>query len=196
MLWPFFTDCRICDEPHIINKKELFLWGYFQDVNALCSKTLIKTMFDLQNIDLVDYKNKVSRASNPVAISIRCGRDYVSNGYPIIKKEEYYLKAINWIESNRGKSTYFIFSDDLKQAIEILPKGFEYIIVHNESPIIDLLKMSYCNDFIVSNSSFSWWGAYLSDTSAKKLIICPRRWDSYTLTRDSHLLYEGCKVIE
>lgn len=191
----FFTDCKVSNEPISINRDELILWGYFQDINALCPKKVIKSILDLPNLDLIKYCNKVKEVSNSVAISIRCGKDYVNNGYPIITRD-FYLKAIDLIESNKGKSTYFVFSDDLEKALTLLPREFKYVVVKNESPIIDLLKMSYCNDFIISNSSFSWWGAYLSDISPIKQVICPKRWDSYTLTQNSHLLYEGCSIIE
>lgn len=177
----FFTDCKICDEPANLNLNELYLWGYFQDTNALCSKKLIKHVIDSISYDSDDFKDKLKEASNPVAISIRCGEDYIKNGYPVVDGE-YYSKAINFIESHKGKSTYYIFSDDLKNALSILPKDKKYIPIHNTSPIIDLLKMSCCNDFIISNSSFSWWGAYLSENIRDKMIIYPQRWDSYTMS--------------
>jgi hypothetical protein len=35
--------------------------------------------------------------------------------------------------------------------------------------------MSLCNDFIIANSSFSWWGAWLSSNKNKK-VIAPAQW--------------------
>ncbi len=35
--------------------------------------------------------------------------------------------------------------------------------------------MSLCENFIIANSSFSWWGAWLSSYKNKK-VIAPKQW--------------------
>ena len=37
----------------------------------------------------------------------------------------------------------------------------------------DLYLMSRCRDFIIANSSFSWWGAWLADYNK---VIAPTKW--------------------
>ncbi len=38
-----------------------------------------------------------------------------------------------------------------------------------------LIIMSTCKHFVLANSSFSWWGAWLSNNPSK-LVICPKQW--------------------
>ena len=47
------------------------------------------------------------------------------------------------------------------------------MISENDDGYVDQCLMSMCSDFIIANSSFSWWGAWLAD-SAK--VIAPKVW--------------------
>lgn len=41
--------------------------------------------------------------------------------------------------------------------------------------------MSLCNNNIISNSSFSWWGAWLN-TNENKIVIGPKIWFGPAIT--------------
>ena len=49
------------------------------------------------------------------------------------------------------------------------------MISENIDNRVDLCLMSLCNDFIIANSTFSWWGAWLSSNKNKK-VISPNQW--------------------
>ncbi|MDE6183849.1 MAG: alpha-1,2-fucosyltransferase, partial [Lachnospiraceae bacterium] len=48
---------------------------------------------------------------------------------------------------------------------------------------LDMLLMSSCRHYILANSSFSWWGAYLNP-SKEKLVIVPSVWFNNQDCRD------------
>jgi hypothetical protein len=71
-----------------------------------------------------------------------------------------------------------VFSDDTEWVKRHWSHDGPYTIVdHNgaEAPEEDLRLMSLCRHHIIANSTFSWWGAWLSD-SINKIVISPDRW--------------------
>ena len=70
--------------------------------------------------------------------------------------------------------TYFVItSDDVSWCKENF--RLENIIYSNNNMEFDLCVQSECNHHIISNSTFSWWGAWLGFNS-KKQIIAPSNW--------------------
>ena len=67
-----------------------------------------------------------------------------------------------------------------------------FMISENESGYIDQCLMSMCSDFIIANSSFSWWAAWLGNRGK---VIAPKKWfpDDKHNTKD--LYCKGWKVI-
>lgn len=108
--------------------------------------------------DIVKKVTDLFPLKNTVAISIRRG-DFVNNKYYYQVPLFFYLSA--YYKYFPG-CEIIIFSDD-----------FKYCKLHFESvpnvryaegltDIEQLCLMSMCSNFIISNSTFSWWGAYLS----------------------------------
>jgi len=89
----------------------------------------------------------------------------------------YFEKAIKMMGEHRQ---YIICSNNIelckKQKI-FKGKNFHFndISTRVEKSHFDLCLISSCADFIVSNSTFSWWGAYLSQNPVKR-VIAPTPW--------------------
>ena len=115
-----------------------------------------------------------------VGIHIRRGDYLLSPTYSGICDLAYYKKAIQEINSDGMSHKYFIFSNDIKWCKEnILPltgKNSTIFVTDNkgENSCWDIFLMTYCNDLIIANSSFSWWGAFLNQNA--KRIIAPKPW--------------------
>ena len=106
------------------------------------------------------------------AIHVRRG-DYVyhPNHHPT-QNIEYYQKGIDILKEKTNK--FVIFSDDITWCKENLKIDNAYY-VSNEKDYIELYFMSLCNNFIISNSSFGWWGAWLSENE-NKTVVGPKKW--------------------
>jgi len=93
-------------------------------------------------------------------------------------EKEYYYRCVEKIASTAPDLRIFIFSDDMGWVMENmrLPCRTTYV-AHNgeENDYEDLSLMSMCKHHIIANSSFSWWGAWLS-TNPDKIVFAPRDW--------------------
>jgi hypothetical protein len=145
-------------------------WKFFKEIDII---NIFKLKSEYEKyIDKYNYKNTVS-------IHVRRG-DYLNNThvYPILSYD-YYIRSLDLIKkSGVINPTIFIFSDD----IEWCKNKFDFpnqIFIQEEQDIIELFIMSRCKNNIISNSTFSWWAAYLNQ-NIDKIVICPDVWFNNT----------------
>jgi hypothetical protein len=132
---------------------------------------------------------------NTVAIHNRRG-DYVSHPYFQQYGPDYYFSAIQKYFPDPGY-IFFVCSDDPEYCKGVF-QGPNFII-EKRNVIDDLRILAGCRYQIIANSTFSWWGAYLSDSS---LVIRPPKIFAglYSKIRDESgywpenwILHEGFK---
>ena len=86
---------------------------------------------------------------------------------------EYYEEALSKFDSDR---TVVIFTDDIEWCKnQELFKPDRFLISETGNNVYDLCLMTLCTDYIIANSSFSWWGAWLSQ-NPDPVVIAPSRW--------------------
>jgi hypothetical protein len=108
-----------------------------------------------------------------VAIHVRRG-DYVDNHFYVdLMATPYYEDAMALFP---GES-FLVFSDDIKWCMQ--QKIFKDCDFSGGDEIADLNAMAGCKGVIMANSSFSWWGAYLS----KGKVVAPKQWFSDNIER-------------
>jgi hypothetical protein len=83
---------------------------------------------------------------------------------------EYYENALSELPKNL---LVVIFSDDLEWCKENFI-GDRYVFI-DEKDYISIYLMSKMKYHIIANSSFSWWGAWLSEYNNKE-VIAPKIW--------------------
>lgn len=90
--------------------------------------------------------------------------------YPEIS-DHFFESAISEFDKD---TLFIIFSDDINYCKKKF-LGEKFVFIENEKDIIDLFLMSMCDNHIICNSTFSWWGAWLNQNESKK-IIAPAQW--------------------
>jgi len=147
--------------------------GYFQSEKYFKDyKNDIKKEF-IFSTHIEEKANKIKNQYDEEIISlhIRLG-DYVNQqqNHPVCSIE-YYEKALKDLPKNLP---IFIFSDDNILAEKIFSSLNKNIIFpKTENKYIDMCLMTKLNYHIIANSSFSWWGAWLSNS---KQVIAPSQW--------------------
>jgi len=106
----------------------------------------------------------------------------VHNGDARVVTYTYYDKSVLNICSIVENPHFFIFSDSPQDFIkQINLQGRPFTVIHHELsqfPEVDFSLMCACQHFIISNSTYSWWAAWLSE-KPHTIIISPERkfWD-------------------
>jgi len=108
---------------------------------------------------------------DPIALHIRRGDFLINSGNHHNLSLDWYEKALKKFDPDRE---VIIFSDDVFWASsQELFKPDRFIISDGNSSYHDLYLMTQCSDFIIANSTFSWWGAWLANTGR---VIAPSKW--------------------
>lgn len=174
------NDIEIYREPsyeykkiNINSEKNMLLKGYYQSYKYLDKQKIYK-LFSIPESVKVDIQTRYSKVleKETVCINVRrgdylqlphrhpfCGKSFFSNAMKIFQN-----KDVNFLVS----------SDDIKWCKNNI-KGNNVFYVENSYPLMDLYVQTICQHNIISNSSFSWWGAYLNP-NPNKIVVAPQRW--------------------
>jgi len=150
----------------------IYLQGTFQS-EKFFNQEIVRKLFQIPRTiksDLIErYGDVLSK--NVTSIHVRRG-DYLKRPHEYnITSMLYFKKSINLI--GRG-SIFLVISDDIEWCKKHF-KGANFFFADNNSAIEDIYLQSLCRNNIISNSSFSWWGAWLNENT-DKIVIVPKPW--------------------
>lgn len=129
--------------------------------------------------------------SDYCAIHVRLG-DYDDNYHPRLKMD-YYAKAMDKI----GTAEYLIFSDEPEAAKKMFHDhfGYKFYAAPGNDYMGDFKFMKSCKHFIIGNSTYSWWPAWLSQRPGKK-VVAPAKWFGAVANLSSEDIYaKGWHII-
>ena len=163
-------------------KDDLYLDGFWQSEKwFLGRREQVLKELELRTEPPADMKKwmELMSVKGSVALHVRRG-DYaqsgVSNIYGVCDAE-YYRRAEEAMMKRVDSPHIFVFSDDLTWAKDNLKLKSDLTLVEPGSleEYHELVLMSCCENNIISNSTFSWWGAYLNK-NPDKAVVAPARW--------------------
>jgi hypothetical protein len=154
---------------------------YFKDFEKEIRKefTFKYSIEDSNNNEIKDILNRID-SSNSVMINVR-RKEYLNSSHHGVISVDYINKASEIIKSKVDNIEYYVFSDDIEwckdniklENVHFMDKYFLEDMGFKFNYYLQL--MSRCKHFIISNSTFAWWSAWLNN-SEDKIVIAPKRW--------------------
>jgi len=148
------------------------LWGFFQSEKYFKHiEETIRKDFTFKDEILEPCEEMIENISDKVVgLHIR-RKDYLINPNHFFVGMEYYEEALSKFSDD---TEVIVFSDDPQWCMEQeLFADDRFMVSENDNGYVDMCLMSMCSDFIIANSSFSWWAAWLAN---KGRVIAPKKW--------------------
>ena len=191
----YIQEENFCFEEKFFNispSTNVCLWGFFQTEKYFKHiEKQIRKDFTFKDEIKDECDDLIKQFTNPIALHIRRG-DFIWNNknHPPLSLD-YYKSALELFDSDRE---VIIFSDDTEWCKEQeLFVDDRFAVAEGGDQFYDMCLMSMCDDFIIANSTFSWWGAWLGNRGK---VIAPKKWFGETLGHDTKDLYcEGWEVL-
>ncbi len=163
-----------------LSKNDFYLKGYWQNPDLFSAHfndlvVQIAPSFRLSEkcMELLSRMN-----DRMVGIHVRRG-DFLTNKSFGACALEYYTQAMQYLSSKVRSPQFIIFTNDKSWVLKNFPPAFSWTIYSNDNDkytdIEELYLLSKFQSLILSNSTFSWWGGYLSFRNDRH-IVCPMSW--------------------
>jgi hypothetical protein len=198
-------------EPHFyyqeipILNKNLDLFGYFQSEKYFehCKNDIINIFQpnkNIKNIKTLNYNNSVciqlrfydcNRPYNTDHIGFKLDPETNDFYYHLEENIDYLKNAINYFGKDKN---YYIVTNNSNKAEQMFGKYDNFYILDNFNYIEQFFIQTLCENNIISNSSFGWWGAWLN-LNRSKVVFAPKKWFKKNDMNTSDLYLKNWKVI-
>lgn len=162
----------------------VYLDGYWQSefyFADICEEVRRCFRLDAPEEIMVRELGKIIAEECSVCVNVRRG-DFVSHPDSIKTHGfcgiDYYRHAVDYLREIQGKFSIFVFSDDIDWCRDNLRFDAPTVYVDHTYAGYKfssyLWLMTQCRHFVIANSTFSWWAAWLSTT--EKIVVAPKKW--------------------
>ena len=189
------------EKTYLTNRAPLVLYGYWQN-NVYLKNTIIfiknKIMNNLSKNKILFNNFMINKNNKNIYVAIHVRRDdYFSSKDSIhgVCTPLWYLRAFNKLKNNINNLVPIIFTDDVNFVrCKININAHIWKSSSTESNFSDLAVMSMCDHFIISNSTYSWWAAWLSKNRNKKVVV-PKFWAKNVKTASLNFIPRSWSVL-
>lgn len=169
-------------------------YKYFTEIEDLIRSELTSFKFVNRNLSLIDSQIK---SCDAICLHIR-RTDFLTTTLHSVVSENYVNTAVKIIEGKVKNPIFFVFSDDLIWCKEHISIPYTTIFVEDslagEKAEGHFYLMSQCKHFIISNSTFSWWAAWLSSADKNKIVITPDKWFNSSIIVDDLIPHNWIRI--
>jgi hypothetical protein len=148
-------------------------YKYFENADSEVKKDYTFKDSILESALNYHKKNKIN---NSVCINVRRGDFIKFQDHHAVCTENYYFQCIESLGKDRQ---YLIISDDIEWCKTVfLGSNCIFLDIQEDKiykPHFDMCVGSLCDDFIIANSTFSWWMSYLGKNK-DKVVFMPDPW--------------------
>lgn len=173
--------------------------GYWQSpkyFNFIEDRIKLDFTFKISLIGIWAQLAGIIEQNQSVMLNVRRADFLTKMNYHGVISIDYITKAVDYLQAKINSPYYFIFSDDIpwcKENIKLSEKHFFVDEKYYDPKYNGYLQlMNKCKYFILSNSTFCWWSAWLSEYD-EKIIIAPEKW--FTTDIDTKDLFPNSWVI-
>lgn len=184
---------------HLKNRKmRQFIYGYFQShIWPELSVNQLRRIKPMHETDELKKYRELSKIEAPLIVHIRLGDYKIENNFGIPSKS-YYSDAISQMWDSKEFKKIWVFSDEPEAAAGYLPVRYSseirWVPEISSSAAHTLEVMRLGRGYVIGNSTFSWWGAYLAYNSNVQ-VFAPRPWFKFGESPQA-LLPAGWKQID
>ena len=158
---------------------KILLYGYFQSfrwADHVYDRLMMLTP-DFGISELAQFK-ELAKIEKPLVVHIRLG-DYKHEPNFGLASKSYYELAVKKLWESNAFNKIWVFSDEPELAASYFPQEFSpylrWIPEVLDSAALTLEIMRLGRGYVIGNSTYSWWGAYLSHSN-KSPVIAPDPW--------------------
>ncbi len=164
-----------------LSTKKTYLNGYFQSYKWASDPLVFKQMKQLklsQDSEKVEHFKKLALVEKPLVVHIRLGDYKFEKNFGTLHPD-YYCELVEKFWALGDFNKIWVFSDEIdlaKNYFQGRPHlNFRYFPNTDMSPSSTLEVMRHGYGYIIGNSTFSWWAAFLTYSPGAK-VIAPFPW--------------------